>query len=121
MRWTVLEVAEWEELRQCPGCGAPWVAVWPEEIEAPPILCRPHPADARRLRDLDRASTMRAYCLARLAEHLGELKEGKQQCRKVHCERRRLHGSDYCLEHLIAQHFGRELARLRSAGNRREA
>ena len=66
MRWPVLEVAEWEELRQCPGCGAPWVAVWPEEIEAPPILCRPHPADARRLKDLDRASTMRAYCLARL-------------------------------------------------------
>jgi hypothetical protein len=42
------------------------------------------------------------------------LKEGKQPCRKVHCERRRLHGSSYCLEHLIAQHFGRELARLGS-------
>jgi hypothetical protein len=116
MRWPVLEAAEWEELRQCPECGASWIAVWPEEIEAPPILCRPCPADTRRLKDLDRASTMRAYCLARLAEHLGELKEGKQPCRKVHCERRRLHGSSYCLEHLIAQNFGRELARLGNTG-----
>jgi hypothetical protein len=115
MRWPVLEAAEWEELRQCPECGASWVAVWPEEIEAPPILCRPHPADVRRLKDLDRAATMRAYCLARLAEHLGELKEGKQPCRKVRCDRRRLNGSNYCLEHLIAEHFGRELARLGSA------
>jgi hypothetical protein len=63
---------------------------------------------------------MRAYCLARLAEHLGELKEGKQPCRKVHCGRRRLHGSNYCLEHLIAQHFGRELARLGSGGDKEE-
>jgi len=72
MRWPCSRRPSWEELRQCPGCGASWVAVWPEEIEAPPILCRPHPADVRRLKDLDRASTMRAYCLARLAEHLGE-------------------------------------------------
>jgi len=120
MRWPVLEAAEWEELRQCPECGASWVAVWPEEIEAPPILCRPHPADVRRLKDLDRAATMRAYCLAKLAEHLGDLKEGKQPCRKVRCERRRLHGSNYCLEHLIAEHFGRELARLGSGASKRE-
>jgi len=112
-RWPVLEVAEWEELRECPGCGRTWLAVWPEEIEAPPIVCRTHPAGVRRLKDLDRAATMRAYCLARLAEHLGDLKEGKQLCRKSQCERRRINGSDYCLEHLIAQNFGRELARLK--------
>jgi hypothetical protein len=113
MRWPVLESAEWEELRECPGCGSAWVAIWPEGTERPPIMCRPFPRDARRLKDLDRAGTMRAYCLARLAEHLGDLKEGKQTCRKVLCERRRLNGSSYCIEHLIAQHFGRELARLK--------
>jgi hypothetical protein len=114
MRWPVVEVAEWEELRQCPECGSTWVAVWPEEVEAPPILCRPHPAGLRRLKELDRAVTLRAYCLARLEEHLGQVKEQRAVCRKINCGRRRLVGSGYCLEHLIAQHFGRQLARLGS-------
>jgi hypothetical protein len=112
MRWPVIEIAEWEELRQCPECGRPWLTVWPEETEGAPILCRPQPDDARKLRDVDRAATLRKYCLARLEEHLGELKEQKVPCKKVDCERRRLRGSSYCLEHLIAQRFGRHLAML---------
>jgi hypothetical protein len=108
----VAEVGEWEELRQCPVCGTHWLTTWPEELESAPILCRPQPADARRLRDVDRALTLRAYCLARLEEHLGELKEEKRPCKKVNCERRRLRGSSYCVEHLIAQRFGRQLSKL---------
>jgi hypothetical protein len=73
---------------------------------------QPEPASARRLRDIDRASTLRAYCLARLEEHLGPLKERKLECRKVGCERKRLDGSSYCIEHLIADRFGRHLAKL---------
>ena len=114
MRWSAIDIEEWEELRQCPDCGATWLAVWPEEGEAPPILCRPQPAGTRRLRDLDHPSTLRPYCLARLEEQLGELKERKTACRKVDCGRHRLAGTTYCLEHLIAEQFGRHLARLGS-------
>lgn len=112
MRWPVVEIAEWEELRHCPDCGSSWLAVWPEETESPPILCRPQPEGARRLRDIDHAATMRRYCLARLEEHMGELKEHKLACKKFDCERRRIRGASYCLEHLIAQRFGRHLAQL---------
>ena len=49
------------------------------------ILCSPEPASARRLSDIDRAATLRAYCLARLEEHLGPLTERKLECRKVGC------------------------------------
>ncbi len=112
MCWAVLEAGEWEELRQCPDCGRSWLAAWPEETESPPILCRPHPESARRLRDIDHPTTLRKYCLARLEEHLGELSEHKLLCKKVECERKRLRGSGYCLEHLIAERFGRHLARL---------
>lgn len=112
MRWLAIDIGEWEELRQCPECGASWLAVWPEESESPPVLCRPKPQESRRLRDLDHAATMRPYCLARLEEQLGELKERNASCRKVNCGRRRLAGATYCLEHLIAERFGKELARL---------
>jgi hypothetical protein len=112
MRWSAIDIEEWEELRQCPDCGATWLAVWPEEGESPPILCRPRPGGTRRLRDLDHPSTLRQYCLARLEERLGEIKERKATCRKLDCPRKRLAGSTYCLEHLIAEHFGRHLARL---------
>lgn len=112
LRWPVSETAEWEELRQCPSCGRAWVAVWPEEAEGAPILCRPRPGAIRRLRELDRAATLRAYCLARLEEHYGELREDKSACKKVECERKRLRGVGYCLEHLIADRFGRHLAML---------
>ena len=32
MQWPVVELAEWEELRQCPGCGRHWLAAWPDEV-----------------------------------------------------------------------------------------
>ena len=112
MRWQAIDIAEWEELRQCPDCGATWLAAWPEEGESPPILCRPKPPGVRKLRELDHPGTLRQYCLARLEEHFGELKERKAACRKVDCGRNRLAGSTYCLEHLIAEQFGRHLARL---------
>jgi hypothetical protein len=110
MRWPVIEMAEWEELRRCPSCGRSWLTVWPEETDGAPILCRPQPESAHRLRDVDQAATLRKYCLARLEEHLGTLKEQKVPCKKVDCERRRLSGTTYCLEHLIAERFGRHLA-----------
>jgi hypothetical protein len=112
MRWFAVDIGEWEELRQCPECGATWLAVWPEEGESPPVLCRPKPEGTRKLRELDHAATMRPYCLARLEEQLGEIKERNTNCRKVNCHRHRLAGSTYCLEHLIAERFGKELARL---------
>jgi hypothetical protein len=115
MQWPVIELAEWEELRQCPDCGRHWLASWPDEVEGGMILCSPEPSSARRLRDIDRAATLRAYCLARLEEHLGPLKERKLECRKVGCVRKRLDGSSYCIEHLIADRFGRHLAKLDSA------
>ena len=59
---------------------------------------------------------MRKYCLARLEERLGELKERRSLCRKVDCHRNRLAGTTYCIEHLIAEHFGRHLAHLVDAG-----
>jgi len=71
-----------------------------------------HALVGHRLRDLDHPSTLRQFCLARLEEHLGEIKERKAACRKVECGRHRLAGSTYCVEHLIAEHFGRHLARL---------
>lgn len=112
MQWPVVELAEWEELRQCPGCGRSWLAIWPEELEGGMIFCRPEPSTAKRLRDIDRAATLRAYCLARLEEHFGELKERKLDCRKVGCGRKRLSVANYCVEHLIAERFGRHLAKL---------
>ncbi|HSZ81550.1 MAG TPA: hypothetical protein VLA14_04665 [Polyangia bacterium] len=112
MQWPVVELAEWEELRQCPDCARPWLAIWPEELEGGMIFCRPEPATAKRLRDIDRASTMRAYCLARLEEHFGELRERKLECRKVGCTRKRLSVANYCVEHLIAERFGRHLSKL---------
>jgi hypothetical protein len=112
MKWPVAEIGEWEELRQCPACEAFWLQTWPEELESAPILCRPEPLGARRLRDIDRAATLRAYCLARLEEHLGPLKEQTMRCKKLDCGRKRLRGTTYCLEHLIAQRFGRHLAML---------
>jgi len=112
MRWLAVDIGEWEELRQCPECGATWLAVWPDEAESPPVLCRPRPTGTRKLRELNHATTMRPYCLARLEEQLGELKERKASCCKVNCTRRRLAGTNYCLEHLIAERFGRQLALL---------
>ena len=106
----VVETAEWEEIRQCPSCGRLWFVAWPEETDGAPVLCRPEPADARRLRDIDRAAVLRGYCLSRIEEHLGEIKDQKAPCKKVDCERKRLSGSLYCVEHLIAQRFGRQLA-----------
>lgn len=112
MQWPVVELAEWEELRQCPGCGRLWLAAWPEEVEGGMILCSPEPASARRLKDIDRAATLRSYCLARLEEHFGPLRERKLDCRKAGCARKRLEGANYCVEHVIADRFGRHLARL---------
>jgi hypothetical protein len=116
MRWPVAEIAEWEELRHYPECGRGWLTIWPEEAESPPLLCRPQPDGARRLRDVDHAATLRRYCLARLEEHLGEIREQKLPCKKVECERRRLRGASYCLEHLIAERFGRNLAMFERPG-----
>jgi len=112
MQWPVVELAEWEELRQCPSCGHYWLAIWPEEVAGGMILCRPEPAASKRLREIDRASTLRAYCLARLEDHFGQLRERKIACRKVACGRKRLAGTNYCLEHLIAERFGRQLSKL---------
>jgi len=112
IQWPVVELAEWEELRQCPECGAHWLAVWPEEVEGGMIFCRPEPSGSRRLRDIDRAATLRAYCLSRLEDHLGSLRERKIDCRKVGCSRKRIDGTSYCVEHLIAERFGRQLAKL---------
>ena len=112
MQWPVVELAEWEELRQCPGCNRFWLAAWPEEVEGGMILCSLEPASARRLKEIDRPATLRAYCLARLEEHLGPLRERKMECRKAGCGRKRLERSNYCIEHLIADRFGRHLARL---------
>jgi hypothetical protein len=112
MRWLAIDIAEWEELRECPDCGTTWLAFWPEEGESPPILCRPLPPRTRKLKELDHPRTLRQYCLHRLEEHLGEIKERRSSCRKVRCQRNRLAGTTYCLEHLIAEQFGRHLAQL---------
>src|SRR6185437_6603971 len=58
------------------------------------------------------AATLRSYCLARLEEHFGPLRERKLDCRKAGCARKRLEGANYCVEHVIADRFGRHLARL---------
>jgi hypothetical protein len=112
MQWPVVELAEWEELRRCPVCDSVWLAIWPEEVEGGMVFCRPQPGDIRRLRDLDRAATMRGYCLARLEEHYGSLNERKADCRKVGCHRNRIAQTGYCIEHLIAERFGRHLSKL---------
>jgi hypothetical protein len=114
MQWPVVDLTEWEELRQCPTCGQHWFSAWPEEVEGGMVVCLPEPRHARRLREVDRASTLRGYCLARLEEHYGTLREVKPSCRKVGCEGRRVGGTPYCIEHLIADRFGRHLARLAS-------
>jgi hypothetical protein len=112
LHWPVAEAGDWEELRECPDCGNLWMCAWPEELESNPILCRPHPAGVRRLRDVNRIETIRPYCLARLEEHIGALKEEKRLCKKVDCEHRRIRDTAYCLEHHIALRFGRQLSRL---------
>lgn len=112
LHWSVAESGDWEELRECPDCGNLWMCAWPEELESNPILCRPLPPGARRLRDVDRIETLRPYCLARLEEHIGALKEEKRPCKKLGCELRRIRDTAYCLEHHIAQRFGRQLSRL---------
>lgn len=112
LTWPVQETNDWEELRQCPVCGQHWLGAWPEELEGGAILCRPVPEGARRLKDIDRVETLRGYCLARLEEHLGSLKEQKAACIKVGCERRKVVNTSYCIEHLIARRFGRHLSRL---------
>jgi len=112
MQWPVVELAEWEELRACPECKRVWFASWPEDVEGGMILCRPVPEVAKRLREIDRPATLRGFCLARLEEHLGSLDEGSGGCRKVNCEGRRVGATRYCVEHLIAERFGRHFARL---------
>jgi hypothetical protein len=112
LMWPVVETGDWEELRQCPHCERLWMVAWPEELEGGAILCRPRPDSAHRLREVDRPSTLRGYCLARLEEHLGEVKEVKSECVKVGCGRRRIRGTNVCIEHLIAQRFGRHLSAL---------
>ena len=121
MRWQAIDIAEWEELRQCPDCSTTWLAVWPEESESPPILCRPRPGGARKLRDIDHPATMRAFCMARIEGQLGEIKERKASCRKVNCPRHRLAGTTYCIEHLIAERFGKQLAQLGDPESRKDA
>lgn len=110
LHWQVAEAGDWEELRECPECGALWMCAWPEELDSNPILCRPLPAGARKLRDIDRIETLRPYCMAQLAEHLGDLKEEKRHCKKVGCERKRVRDTAYCIEHHIASRFGRHLS-----------
>lgn len=112
MRLPVIDLGEWEELRSCPACGRLWLGVWPEELAGGLVVFRPVPEGARRLRDVDRVQTLRAYCLARLEEHHGELREDKLACKKVSCPRKRIRGTGYCIEHLIAERFGRHLARV---------
>lgn len=110
MRWPVIEIAEWEELRQCPKCNMTWIQVWPEELEAPPILCRTIPENIDKLRDMDRAATLRPYFLHALSEHMGDLKEERAPCSKPGCDRRKLLSGTMCLEHTIAERFGRQMA-----------
>ena len=113
MQWPVVELAEWEELRQCPDCGRAWLAGLARGGRGGMILCRPAAATARRLRDIDRAATLRAYCLARLEEHFGRAARAKDRLPQGRLRRRkRINGTNYCIEHLIAERFGRHLAKL---------
>lgn len=112
LSWVVSEIGEWEELRSCPDCGQPWLMTWPEELEGRAVLCRPRPPGARHLREIDRAETLRGYILARIEEHLGEIKEDKKRCAKQGCTRKCVRRSHFCLEHLIAERYGRQLSRI---------
>lgn len=112
LEWAVVESGDWQEMRQCPQCDRFWLQSWPEELEGWAILCRPIPHTATRLREIDQVETIRGYCITRLAEHLGEVKEEKTKCPKVTCDRRRIRGANLCLEHLIAHRFGRQFSRL---------
>lgn len=112
MRWQAIDIGEWEEIRVCPICGSTWLAAWPAEGESPPVLLRIHPEKCRKLKELDRVKTFRTYFLSKLEEHFGPLQEQKNSCRKVRCERKRILGTGYCLEHLIAERFGRSFATL---------
>jgi hypothetical protein len=112
MRWQAIDIGEWEEIRICPICANTWLAAWPAEGESPPILCRIFPKSCRKLKELDRAKTFRSYFLSKLEEHFGLLQEQKADCRKVRCTRKRIAGTGYCLEHLIAERFGRSFAHL---------
>ena len=109
LHWSVLEAGEWEELRECPDCGALWLSAWPEELEANPILCRPlpdrRPPPARRRPQRDPAPLLPGP--PRGAPRRAQ--RGEAPCKKVDCERRRLRDTAYCLEHHIAQRFGRQL------------
>src|ERR1700760_1214676 len=70
--------------------GRVWLARGPEDVEGGMVFCRPVPATARRLREVDRAATLRGFCLARLEDHLGKLEEKSARCRKVGCGRKRI-------------------------------
>ena len=111
-QWPVLETAEWEELRNCPQCGQVVLTCWPHEENGRPIYCRPYPETAKRLRDVDWATTLRPYLLHRLEGHFGELKQSNKVCRKAGCTKHAIKGSVLCLEHLIAKRFGRNYANI---------
>ena len=93
----------------CPGCGrlAGRLARGPRRRHGP---LQPSPQAARRLRDIDRAATLRGYCLARLEEHFGPLTSANR-LPQSRLPPQRL-GPSYCVEHLIAERFGRHLAKL---------
>ncbi|GEM_PF-941698 len=112
LTWAVLESGDWEELRQCPNCNANWLVSWPEALEGGAILCRPRPLGADRLRLVDRGETLRGYLVSRMEEHLGDLKEDKNRCAIAGCPRRCIRRTQYCLDHLIAQRYGRQLSRV---------
>ena len=112
MQWPVVELAEWEELRQCPDCGRHWLAAWPDEVEGGMILCSPEPRDgaaAARHRSRRHAARLLPGAPGGAPR---PAQERKLECRKVGCERKRLDGTSYCIEHLIADRFGRHLAKL---------
>lgn len=114
MHWQAIDIGEWEEIRVCPDCQQTWLTAWPLEGEAPPILCKILPERTKKLKELDRVATYRSYCLSKLEEHLGTIQEQRQDCRKVSCRRKRIVGTSYCIEHLIAERFGRQFAALGS-------
>ena len=88
-----------------------WLAAWPEEVEGGMILCSPEPLRRGGSRRSTRAATLRAYCLARLEEHLGRCASGSSTAARPAASAT-AGRANYCLEHLIADRFGRHLARL---------